>query len=151
MVLANSLRLGDIKNLSGNDGVPYNKKGFVLGGISTIRGFEAGTNERFPNERDLGIASNEIYLLQDRAQFFLVKSELRFPIWGSVGGAVFYDGGLVKVDRIHFKDPYRDAAGFGIRYATPVGPANLEFAWKLDTDRDRGESPFRMHISIGTF
>lgn len=150
-VLANSIRIGDLKNLSGADGVPYNKKGFVLGGISTIRGFEAASDERFPNNSDLGITKDQIYLLKDRAQYFLIKSELRFPIWGSVGGALFYDGGAVAVDQLKFKDPYRDAAGFGIRYATPVGPANIEFAWKLDTNRDRGESPFRMHISIGTF
>jgi outer membrane protein assembly complex protein YaeT len=151
IVFANSLRVGDLMNLSGKDGVPYDKKGFVLGGISTIRGFEAGTSERFPNDIDLGISNDEVYLLKNRAQYFLIKSEMRFPIWGSVGGALFYDGGLVKVDSLKFQDPYRDAAGFGLRYATPVGPANIEFAWKLDPKRDRGESPFRLHISIGTF
>ena len=151
IVFANSLRLGDLMNLSGKNGVPYDKKGFVLGGISTIRGFEAGTNERFPNDEDLNSTIENPYLLQSRSQYLLVKSEVRFPIWGSVGGALFYDGGLVTVDNLKFNDPYRDAAGFGIRYATPVGPANIEFAWKLDTDRNRGESPFRLHISIGTF
>jgi outer membrane protein assembly complex protein YaeT len=150
-VLANSFRLGELVNLSGKDGVPYDKKGFVLGGLSTIRGFEAGTNERFPNDFDLSTSNDDPYLLKNRSQFFLIKSELRFPIFGSWGGALFYDGGLVRVDNIKFKDPYRDAAGIGLRYATPVGPANIELAWKLDTDRDRGESPFRLHISIGTF
>jgi outer membrane protein insertion porin family len=151
VVFANSFRVGDLVNMSGKDGVPYDKKGFVLGGLSTIRGFEAGTSERFPNDTDLGSSIENPYLLKNRSQFFLIKSELRFPIFGSVGGAFFYDGGLVKVDQIKFKDPYRDAAGFGLRYATPVGPANIEFAWKLDTDKARGESPFRLHISIGTF
>lgn len=150
-VFANSFRIGDLMNLSGKDGVPYDKKGFVLGGLSTIRGFEAGTSERFPNDTDLGIQNGESYALKSRSQFFLVKSEVRFPLWGSFGGALFYDGGLVKVDDIKFKDPYRDAAGIGIRYATPVGPANIELAWKLDRDKERNESPFRMHISIGTF
>lgn len=151
LVFANSLRIGDLTNLSGRDGVPYDKKGFVLGGISTIRGFEAGTNERFPNDYDLQTTDSEPYILKNRSQYFLIKSELRFPIWGAVGGALFYDGGLVKVDDLHFDDPYRDAAGFGLRYGTPVGPANIEFAWKLDTKKERGESPFRVHISIGTF
>lgn len=151
IVLANSFRVGNLVNLSNNDGVPFDKKGFILGGLSTIRGFEAATSESFPSNRDLHIGINDTYLLKDHSQFFLIKSELRFPIWGSLGGAIFYDGGLVKVDQVKFKDPYRDAAGFGFRYATPVGPANIEFAWKLDTDRDRGEEPFRLHISIGTF
>ena len=151
LVFANSFKIGEIDNLSGKDGVPYDKKGFILGGISTIRGFEPANNEGFPNNQDLKIANGASYLLKERSQFFLIKSEIRFPLYGSMGGAIFYDGGMIKVDQIKFKDPYRDAAGFGLRYATPVGPANIEFAWKLDTDKSRNESPFRFHISIGTF
>jgi len=151
IVWANSLRVGDLQNINKNDGVPYDKKGFILGGLSTIRGFEAGTRERFPNNADLLIPNDAIYLLKSRSQFFLIKSEIRFPIWGAWGGAIFYDGGLVKVDNIKFKDPYRDSIGIGIRYNTPVGPLNIEFAKKLDVNKERDESEYLMHISIGTF
>lgn len=152
-IFANSFRTGYMKNLSSlaDGGVPYDKKGFVLGGLSTIRGFEAGTSERFPNERDLGIDQNQTYYLKNHNSFFLIKSELRFPIYGDLGGAIFYDGGQVKVDDIKFSDDYRESAGFGFRYATPVGPVNLEMAWKLDPHPERGESPFRIHFSIGSF
>lgn len=151
LVFANSIRVGDLLNINKNDGVPYDKKGFFLGGLSTIRGYEAGTQERFPNNADLLIPNEDTYILQSRSQFYLVKSELRFPIWGSFGGAIFYDGGLVKVDNIKFKDPYRDSAGIGLRYSTPVGPLNIEIAKKLDYDKTRGESEYLYHISIGTF
>lgn len=151
LVFANSIRVGDLLNINKDDGVPYDKKGFFLGGLSTIRGYEAGTRERFPNNADLLIPNEDTYLLKSRSQFYLIKSELRFPIWGSIGGAIFYDGGLVKVDDIKFEDPYRDSAGIGIRYATPVGPLNIEIAKKLDYNKKRGESEVLYHISFGTF
>lgn len=151
LVFANSIRVGDLLNINKDDGVPYDKKGFFLGGLSTIRGYEAGTRERFPNNADLLIPNEDTYLLQSRSQYYLIKSELRFPIWGSIGGALFYDGGMVKVDDIKFEDPYRDSAGIGIRYATPVGPLNIEIAKKLDYNKARGESEFLYHISFGTF
>ncbi len=155
-VWANNLGGAYLRNLSTREdgGVPYDKEGFTLGGRSTIRGFEATSSERFPNDVDLGA---ENFLLKTEASFFLLKSELRFPIYGQFGGAIFYDGGSVYVKGIDFKDNYRDAIGFAFRYATPVGPFNIEFGYKLDR-QDRGtppnvthEDPYRIHISIGTF
>ena len=147
-VLAHSIRSGYLKNLSQDGGVPYDKKGFVLGGRSTVRGFEAGTSERFPNDEDLG---GEDFLLKTNATYYLLKSELRFPIYGSIGGAIFYDGGAVFIEGIDFDDPYRDSAGVALRIATPVGPVNFEFGFKLDRKEDRDESLYRFHFSIGTF
>ncbi len=148
IVWANSFRVGFLKNTSNRDdgGVPYDKKGFILGGRSTIRGFEAGTSDVFPSSNDLG---TQTYLLQTQAQMGLFKSEIRFPLFGNWEGAVFYDGGYVQIANQHFDDYYRDSTGFGFHYLTPVGPLNLEFAWKLD--RKEGESPWRFHLSIGTF
>ncbi len=150
VVWANQIRGGYLKNLSPDGGVPWDKKGFTLGGQSTIRGYEAGTQEVFPNRNDLELQSTDpTYYVTDQSSMFLFKSELRFPIWESLGGALFYDGGIVQVDNINFKDPYRDSAGFGVRYNTPVGPLSLEWAWKLDARPN--EEPWRFHLSIGTF
>ncbi|MNK19543.1 Outer membrane protein assembly factor BamA precursor [compost metagenome] len=151
VVWANQLRGGYLKNLSNepDGGVPWDKKGFILGGQSTIRGYEAGTSEVFPNNSDLGIPDNQKYYLTTASQMFLIKSEVRFPIAGAIGGAVFYDGGSVTIDGLKFEDNYRDSAGVGFRYGTPVGPLSLEWAWKLDAKP--GEEPWRFHLSIGTF
>jgi outer membrane protein assembly factor BamA len=151
VVWANQVRGGYLKNLSPYaQGVPWDKKGFTLGGQSTIRGFEAGTQDVFPNDKDLGISSlAQTYFLSTDSTMYLIKSELRFPVYGNLGGAVFYDGGSVEIQGLEFPDHYRDAAGFGIRYATPVGPVSLEMAWKLDMRP--GESPWRIHLSIGAF
>ncbi|MFP5519028.1 MAG: POTRA domain-containing protein [Bdellovibrionia bacterium] len=146
LVWANNFQTGFLQNLSLLGGVPYDKKGFILGGRTTVRGFEAGTREVFPNVDDLG---TDKYVLTTDATMFLIKSELRFPIYGAFGGALFYDGGSVTISGLKFKDTYRESAGFGFRYNTPVGPLNLEFAWKLD--QKENEDPWKFHLSIGTF
>jgi len=151
----NSLRAGYVANLSNADdsGVPTSHA-FFLGGISTIRGF-GGTNdiERIPSGRDVEVQAGNQKLIKKDSHFFLIKSEMRFTILGSHGGAVFYDGGLVQITGERIIRPYRDAVGFGYRYNTPVGPLSIDIAFKLNprTYSDAKESPFRIHFSVGTF
>jgi len=149
MVWANSVRGGYLRNLSNSGGVPYDKKGFYLGGTSTIRGFD-GTSEYFPSNEQLGIpVTGGTYYMKTVTSMYLFKSELRFPIYGNIGGALFYDGGAVHIDGLNLGDEYRDAVGTGLHYNTPVGSVNLEIAWKLD--QKPGESPWNFHLSIGSF
>jgi outer membrane protein assembly complex protein YaeT len=152
MIWANAIRGGYLENLSqksgATDGVPYDKKGFYLGGISTIRGFN-GSKQYFPTYEQLGIQSTDTFYLKGIAKMYLAKSELRFPIYGNFGGAVFYDGGAVHIERHDLGDEYRDATGFGFHYNTPVGPVSLEIAWKLDMKPN--EDPYAVHLSIGSF
>ena len=84
---------------------------------------------------------------------YLIKSELRFPITGAVGGAFFYDGGAVFVvgDNLNMPDPYRHAVGGALRYATPVGAVSLELGYKLNQKEERRESQWPIFFSIGTF
>lgn len=147
LIWVNSYRAGYVKTLGTKDfGVPFDKKGFILGGRSTIRGFESA--EFFPTT---GRQIQASYKLDDFSAYQLIKSELRFPLFGSqnLTAAVFYDGGEVIVDEITFEDRYRDAAGLGLRYNTPVGPLNLEYARKLD--RKSYESDGAFHLSVGVF
>lgn len=147
LVWVNSYRTGYVKTLGNLEfGVPFDKKGFILGGRSTIRGFES--SEFFPTT-NRQLPAN--YRLDNYSVYQLMKSELRFPLFGSENlmGAVFYDGGEVIVDHISFEDRYRDAAGVGLRYNTPVGPLNLEYARKLDRKSYESEGAF--HLSVGVF
>lgn len=150
LVWANMVRGGYLKSLENGrgGGIPYDKIGYILGGTATLRGYEYGTSDVFPNSSDLG--GNNYYLLQTAAVMGLIKSEVRFPLWGeSLDGVVFYDGGSVRIEGMDFTDSYRDSAGFGFRYNTPVGPVSLEFAWKLDMRP--GEAPWRFHFAVGSF
>jgi outer membrane protein assembly complex protein YaeT len=153
-VWANSAKLGYLKNLSGlsNGGVPFDKKGLLLGGQSSIRGFSPG--EAFPNSDDFfsvtGIREDPP-LLRTEARSYLFKSELRFPIAGNFGGALFYDGGAVYVLNVDFPHPYRDAVGVAARYVTPVGAVSFEWGVKLNRNPDRQEDWQQFHFSIGTF
>ncbi len=145
-VFAQSFRGGYVKDIKPlGFGIPFDKKGFTLGGRTTIRGFD--TDEFFPAEDVLGPS----FRLKSHATYELIKSELRFPLIrnGDLYGAVFYDGGQVLIDGFSFDDQWRDAIGIGIRYNTPVGPLNLEYAKKLD--RKANEDAEAFHLSIGVF
>jgi outer membrane protein insertion porin family len=161
-VWATSLRGGYLQNISGKpqSGVP-SEEAFFLGGRSTIRGYDSGNDERIPSNYDLGITDVLQYQMRTHSEMFLVKTELRFPIWrnfpvGPLGGVAFYDGGAVYLHDpgVLTGDPYRSAIGCGIRISTPVGPLNLEYGWKLDrqyTKQNTLEQVGAFHFSIGSF
>ena len=150
LVWANQLRGGYVANLSDLQGssVPDSHI-FFLGGTSSIRGFSgSGAAERIPNAYEF--ANNEVVVDQD-SHYYLIRSEFRYPIYGIVGGVLFYDGGLVQVTGHKFEKPYRHSAGFGVRFNTPVGPVSIDMGFKLDRKKDRNEDPWRVHFFIGTF
>jgi outer membrane protein assembly factor BamA len=156
--LAHSFRSGLLQNLSDGRGVPFDKKGFILGGTTTVRGFNY--NEAFPSGNDLG---SGLFRIDDRATMLMFKSELRFPIWEPLGGGVFYDGGQVSIrnqpnNRAQNARPieewdstWRDSVGISARYLTPVGAVSGDVGWKLRADASRNEDPWVFHFSIGTF
>lgn len=158
VIWANQIRAGILQNLSpsSSGGVPWDKKGFSIGGRSTLRGFSGG-EETFPNRAELGVT--DTYSLRTKSEMYLIKSEVRFPLFGILGGVVFYDGGSVQIQGLQFEDSYRDSAGFGLRINTPVGAVNAEFGFKLDRKTNRpnpnggsfSESPYAFHLSFGSF
>lgn len=157
-VFVNSIRGGYVDNLShlAQSGVP-SSKAFFLGGRTTIRGYDLRTNERVPSLKEI-CGENcllENFKVTSSSTFFLVKSEVRFPLYGNIGGLLFYDGGAVFIKDKNIQDPYRDAAGFGARFETPIGAFSAEIGFKLDRKKTselyNNESPFTVHVSMGTF
>jgi len=61
----------------------------------------------------------------------LMNAEYRFPIFASVGGAVFTDIGNVYRQRIRFND-LRYGVGTGVRYLSPVGPIRFDVGYNLN-------------------
>ena len=70
--------------------------------------------------------------------FLGLNAEFRFPIFGNVGGTVFYDAAQVWKDpgdiRVALEggDGLRQGIGVGLRYMTPIGPVRVEYGWPLD-------------------
>jgi outer membrane protein insertion porin family len=84
---------------------------------------------------------------------FVINAELGFPIIPALrdlSGVGFYDLGNVFAELKDFRiAALESAAGFGIRYKTPLGPVRFELAWKLGApDPARGRKPL-FFITIG--
>jgi outer membrane protein assembly factor BamA len=108
---------------------------FFGGGESTMRGFPM--NQAGPRDTDTG------FPLGGNALLFH-STEMRFPLIGdNISGVLFHDlgnvySGLGSISfRVHQKnltdfDYMVHAAGFGIRYRTPLGPLRLDLAYSIN-------------------
>ena len=145
VILSMAVRFGfERSNIEGEE-IPKIKL-FRLGGTSSIRGYREDSLE-VESKRDV---SGTLTLLNYRM-------ELRFPLEGQFGLAVFWDAGNLYVDKVQFLK-LRHSIGIGLRYNTAVGPVSLDYARKLGNIGDRGDSVTvadsdnqRIHFSIGTF
>lgn len=159
-VLVNEIRGGYVDNLSDRpeSGIPGARL-FFLGGRSTLRGYDLRDNERVPSLLEVcGPSCTSItdFKVHTSSHFYLTKNEIRFPLTGdNLGGLIFYDGGAVFIKDVNILDHYRDTAGFGLRYITPIGAFTGEIGFKLDKKKAsanyHNENAFTIHFSMGTF
>lgn len=143
LVWANSLRGGYVSQIPDEGFIPEIKQ-FFLGGRGSIRGFDQG---RIPTNPDQSPGAQ--LLVSRDSHFYVLQSELRFPIKGELDGVVFYDGGAVLITGVQLNPAFRNSAGLGLRYNTPVGPVSFEYGFIIG--RQVGEGLGRLHLSIGTF
>jgi outer membrane protein insertion porin family len=141
-------RGGYIDEKSGEKLPVYHK--FRLGGINTVRGFEAFTI----SPRDPATANPAIGYPGDPIggnQMLIFNTEYRFPLLREQGifGLVFFDAGNVFTD-----DPnaltvsgLRTGAGGGIRWYSPVGP--LRFEYGVNLEPEPGESSSEIYFTVG--
>jgi outer membrane protein assembly complex protein YaeT len=146
LVIANRLHMSSTDPL-GDIGanVPFYKRYFI-GGAASVRGW--GRFELSPLS-GFGLPIGGLSLLEG-------STELRFPVWGKLGAVAFLDYGNVWSNAWDFKlSELKYAAGPGLRYMTPVGPARIDFGYQLtptDDLRVNGElqkRAWRVHFSIG--
>ena len=121
-VLASAIRLGYEKGLRGNrDREIISFERFYAGGSTTVRGYPErglGPEDEFGNHRG--------------DVLFILNTELRFPIYSFIGGALFLDVGNVwnKLSDVKEVLP-RTAMGMGVRIDTPLGPARVDVGLPL--------------------
>ncbi len=138
LVFARSARIGIEEPLAGSLSTDIAlPERFFAGGGTSLRGL--GLNQAGPRDTITGFPVGGLALL-------VFNQELRFPMAlpytnGRAGGAVFYDFGNVysSARRINFRatPPPSDlnytshTIGFGVRYATPIGPVRVDIGYLL--------------------
>jgi outer membrane protein insertion porin family len=125
---------------------------FFAGGGTSLRGF--ALNQAGPRDAGTGFPVGGQALLALNQEF---RFPMHLPFIGSqLGGAIFYDGGNVfsRLSRVTFryKPPtpvfdtpthceynctnelnyFSHTVGFGVRYATPVGPIRVDLGYQIN-------------------
>ena len=115
-------------------------RGFYSGGVNSNRGY--GYNGVNPQETVASLfvsPGSSVPVPIGGRWMWNASLELRFPIIGSFGGAVFTDSSDVwNGDEVgpdgtigpHVFSPHL-SPGFGLRYATPIGPARLDLGVRV--------------------
>lgn len=131
--------LGAIWPYGGKD-IPIYEK-FFVGGINTVRGFKYG---------EAGPKDEEGQVIGGKNQAFF-NLEWIFPIFKPAGlkGVLFFDMGHGFDEASGFFRDYRYAAGFGLRWLSPLGPIRLELGFNLSPRKGEKRSVF--DFMIGTF
>ncbi len=126
-------------------GVPFFKR-YFLGGATNLRGW--GRFEVSP-------LSGAGFTLGG-ASFLNFSTELRAPVWRSLGAVLFLDGGNVWTKPWDFNvNDLRYDVGPGLRYQTPIGPIRADLGYQLNpipgllVNGEPQARRFRLHFSIG--
>ncbi|HKP11996.1 MAG TPA: POTRA domain-containing protein [Blastocatellia bacterium] len=151
-------RLGLATPFGGKTSLPISER-FFAGGARDLRGFgfeEAGPTILVPQRDTAGnIIRNDdgtpklmLSPLGGNA-VLVINNELRFPIWRSLGGAVFSDTGNV-FQRVRDMKPSNltQTFGLGVRVKTPVGPVRFDVGF-LVFNRPPGYGSYHLHFTIG--
>lgn len=136
LTLAFNLRLGYLYPYGEEKAVPDDQL-FFLGGIADVRGFDENMLRKDNKGKPLGGKSAISGTIETRFDLGLGFELALFLDAGRIGDPVQEDG----------ESGFRETAGAGLRYHTPIGPVGILYGHKLDK-RD-GESAGEVHFSIG--
>ncbi|MBR9985925.1 MAG: outer membrane protein assembly factor BamA [Desulfosarcina sp.] len=136
---------GYVRELDGYILPDYEK--FYLGGMNSVRGF---------GFQDINIktVNSAGQITEEGGESFVqFNFELTYPLFEDLGivGVVFYDTGNVfgPDDSIDL-GTLRQAAGYGIRWYSPIGPIRIEGGHILDPEEENGEdSGVNWEFSMG--
>lgn len=105
---------------------------FFAGGDNSIRGY--GYESISPTDSSGALTG---------AKFTASSTfEYQYRVYGNWWGAMFVDVG----DAFNNTPEWKKGTGVGVRWASPVGPISLDFAWGLDADPG---DEFQVHFTLG--
>jgi outer membrane protein insertion porin family len=127
-------RYGSAAGVEGEELPLYER--FLAGSASTLRGHR----KVGPRDAEGNYIGGE--------QRLLFNFDYTFPLLGDIhlNGNIFYDIGAAFDNSIR---NFRESAGGGLRWISPIGPIRLEWAYLLDREADEPSS--RWEFSLGTF
>lgn len=121
------------------DQVLIRSRRFFAGGGNSLRGFRRDAVGPYDPYLERGEGGEAL---------FVINQELRFPLFGGLGGVIFYDMGNVYENLGDF-NPFklRQSAGLGIRLNTALGLLRLDYG--LNLFRHKGEPKGLLFFSLG--
>ncbi len=129
-------RAGHITPFGETERVPDDQL-FFLGGTSDVRGFDENLLRFDINNDPVGGSTAVVGSI-----------EARIDLGNNFELTAFYDTGSVTDTSNEIgSDQLRSSVGGGLRYITPIGAIGFLYGVKLD--RKEGESPGRLHFSLG--
>jgi outer membrane protein insertion porin family len=137
-VMSGRVKFGLIQPIQATTQIPIQRR-FFSGGYNSVRGYRLDylgprTASGDPIGGDALIEGN----LQGRVPIYKNFRAVGFLDFGNV----YLKASDIDLGQLKY------AAGFGLNYATPIGPVGLYFAWPLNPI-DPGEDTFRVHFTIG--
>ena len=114
---------------------------FYVGGLQTVRGFKYGEAGPLDSTGQVLGGANEMFF----------NFEWVFPIYKPAGfkGVLFFDAGQAFDDSSGWLlNGIRTAAGFGVRWFSPLGPIRLELGFNLNPKEGERGSVFE--FAMGT-
>ena len=158
VVWASALRFGVIRGYGHSDSVPISER-FFSGGAASFRGIPQDLAGPLLRDED-----GEIALVDEFGQpdpqgrpvplggeaILLFNTEIRFPIYGFVGGVAFYDfGNVYERVRDLFRTAPTHSPGLGLHFKTPVGPVRFDVGYNPNPPAVSGFSSFVFHLTLG--
>ena len=137
VVLAARLKMGLSDFFGSQRNIPPSER-FYAGGDGGVRGY---------GRRKLG-ALNAADDPLGGLSVIEGSVELRRPVWRELAGAIFLDFGQLSLE--HYDIPVESlqfAPGFGLSYATRIGPVRFDIGFPIDPADD--DEPWRVHFGIG--
>lgn len=133
--------------------IPIDEK-FYLGGIYSLRGYKSRSVSPTKNQLIKDNYGNNtierLYMGGSKEVFGNV--ELTFPLLPEAGlkGVLFFDYGNSFNDSSAVFDTMLMSYGYGIRWASPIGPLRLEYGIPINPRTEIDSKSGRLEFSIGT-